>query len=93
MAVTPIDRSEGPRGRTERVRLELNPDAAGVEAFWDGRPIWANPLTGEPARQWAAGWKTALRDLTARCGDIDPSISEDSMKWLALLRANRPDAA
>jgi hypothetical protein len=71
-------------------QVEPIPRAAGRESFWSGRPIWANPLAGEPARQWTAGWKAGLAELRAQCGeDVDPAASATT--WLALVRKHRPN--
>ena len=70
--------------------VEPMPRAAGRESFWSGRPIWANPLTGEPARQWTAGWKIGLGELRDRCGeDVEPAACPTT--WLALVRRHRPN--
>ncbi len=42
----------------------LEPSAAGREAFWTGRPIWANPLTGADARGWREGWNRGLAEFS-----------------------------
>ena len=66
--------------------------ASGREAFWHGCPIWANPLTGESAREWTDGWKRALVELNARSGRrVLPAASNDSAEWAALLALYRPD--
>jgi hypothetical protein len=44
----------------------LEPSALGRYAFWQGRPIEANPLSGRAAREWTAGWKGAFADLATR---------------------------
>ena len=46
----------------------LEPSAAGREAFWTGRPIWANPLTGADARAWKEGWNQGLAEFAASTG-------------------------
>ena len=67
----------------------LEPSAAGREAFWTGRPIWANPLTGADAREWREGWNQGLAEFTASTG-------QSALPTKALLRRNllmkyRPD--
>lgn len=74
------------------MKLAVNPDAAGRDAFWMGRPIWANPLTGDPAREWTAGWKRAHDELTTRCGqDVVTASAANRAAWRTLLRAYRPN--
>ena len=70
-------------------RVELLPQALGRDAFWLGRPIWANPLTGESAREWAAGWHAGLVDLRRRCGEETLPDADGSPAWQALVRAHR----
>ena len=70
--------------------IDPMPRAAGREAFWSGQPIWANPLTGEPARQWTAGWKAGLSELRAQCGEDIVPPADCTPAWQALVRRNRP---
>jgi hypothetical protein len=49
--------------RTDLQNLE--PLALGRYAFWQGRPIAANPLIGQAAREWAVGWRRGLTELVA----------------------------
>jgi hypothetical protein len=44
---------------------DLEPSARGRFAFWQGRTIADNPLTGAPAREWLAGWRRGLAELAA----------------------------
>ena len=71
-------------------RVDLLPQALGRDAFWLGRAIWANPLTGESAREWAAGWHAGLADLQRRCAAEALPDADGSPAWLALVRAHRP---
>jgi hypothetical protein len=68
---------------------ELEAHAQGRKAFWDGRAIWTNPLTGGSAREWAAGWKQALGELSHRFnGRI---LSAESREWDTVLALCSPD--
>ena len=69
--------------------VDLLPHATGRDAFWLGRPIWANPLTGEPARNWAAGWRAGLEELRKQCGQGELPTPDGSAAWQALIRAHR----
>jgi len=69
----------------------LEAHAAGREAFWHGLPIWANPLTGDSARDWTAGWKHGLVELASRCGDQDIPGVDDSEELHRLLDRYRPE--
>ena len=71
---------------------DLEARAQGRNAFWRGRPIWTNPLTGEAAREWTAGWKQALGELSRRRGGRMLSASAtEKAEWHALLTLYRPD--
>jgi hypothetical protein len=59
---------------------ELDAHAQGGKAFWNGRPIWTNPLTGGSAREWAAGWKQALGELSRRVSGRILAAAE-STEW------------
>jgi hypothetical protein len=63
--------------------------AAGREAFWHGRPIWANPLIGGPARDWTAGWKRGATELAARRSESKLPTSASELRQLLTL--HRPD--
>ena len=67
----------------------LEPYAAGREAFWHGRPIWANPLTGNAAREWTDGWKKGFGELVARTGEI--ALPSSAAEMRVRLAAHRPD--
>jgi hypothetical protein len=64
--------------------------ALGREAFWLGRPVWTNPLTGNDARAWTDGWKRALADLSARRGVVLSASAAESAEWQAMLALYRP---
>jgi len=71
---------------------DLEARALGRNAFWRGRPIWTNPLTGAAAREWTAGWKQALGELSSRRGGRMLSASAtEKAEWHALLALYRPD--
>ena len=71
---------------------DLEASAQGRIAFWRGRPIWTNPLTGEAAREWTAGWKHALGELSSRRGGRMLSASAtDNAEWHTVLALYRPD--
>ena len=71
---------------------DLEVGAQGREAFWRGRPVWTNPLTGAAAREWTAGWKRALGELSIRRGGRTLSVSAtENAEWHALLGLYRPD--
>jgi hypothetical protein len=55
----------------EWIKDVQEPNALGREAFWKGRPIWANPLVGHAARAWTAGWRQGLAELTTHSGQTD----------------------
>src|SRR4029077_8969550 len=69
-------------------RVELLPQAMGRDAFWQGRPIWANPFAGDPARQWSAGWHSGVAELRARSGKEELPSPDDS-SWQSLIKAHR----
>ena len=53
-------------------RVDLLPHAMGLDAFWHGRPIWANPFAGEPERSGRPVGTAASRNYsgdaaTRRC--------------------------
>jgi hypothetical protein len=64
--------------------------AQGREAFWLGRPVWTNPLTGSDARAWTDGWKRALGDLSARRGLVLSASAAEKAEWQAMLALYRP---
>lgn len=69
----------------------LEARARGREAFWHGRPIWTNPFTGERARDWTAGWKQALVELSIRRGGrVLTASTTESAAWQTLLALYRP---
>jgi hypothetical protein len=68
----------------------LEARALGREAFWLGRPIWTNPMTGNDARAWTDGWKRALADLSARRGVVLSASAAESAEWQAMLALYRP---
>ena len=71
---------------------DLEARAQGRIAFWRGRAIWTNPLTGEAAREWTSGWKQALGELSSRRGGRMLSASATGKaEWHALLALYRPD--
>ena len=71
---------------------DLEARAQGRNAFWRGRPIWTNPLTGDAARDWTTGWKQALGELSSRRGGRMLSASAtEKAEWHALLALYRPD--
>ena len=70
-------------------RVDLLPHAMGLDAFWHGRPIWANPFAGEPAREWANGWHSGLAELQRRCRDEALPAADGSAEWKQLVQANR----
>lgn len=37
----------------------IDAQATGRRAFWDGKALWANPFTGGDAERWKIGWKNA----------------------------------
>jgi hypothetical protein len=61
--------------------------ASGHEAFWHGRPIWANPFVGVPAREWTAGWKRGAAEFDVLNGGQAPTSDGDRMR---LLKRHRP---
>lgn len=69
---------------------ELEAHAQGRKAFWNGRAIWTNPLTGGSAREWAAGWKQALGELAHRFRGRILSAAE-SNEWGTVLALYCPD--
>jgi hypothetical protein len=69
---------------------ELEAHAQGRKAFWEGRAIWTNPLTGGSAREWAAGWKQALGELSQRFNGRILSAA-DSSEWDTVLALCCPD--
>ena len=69
---------------------ELDAHAQGRRAFWNGRPIWTNPLTGGSAREWVAGWKQALGELSHRFKGRILSAAE-SDEWDTVLALYCPD--
>lgn len=69
---------------------ELEAHAQGRMAFWNGRAIWTNPLTGGSARDWAAGWKQALGELSLRFNGRVLSAAE-SNEWDTVLALYCPD--
>ena len=73
-------------------RVDLLPHATGRDAFWSGRPIWANPLTGEPARAWAEGWHAGLEDLLTQCDQVELPAPDGSSAWRAFVRAHKQTA-
>ena len=66
----------------------LEPSAAGREAFWTGRPIWANPLTGADAREWRKGWTRGLAEFSACTGH--PALPTRALGRRHLLTKHRP---
>jgi hypothetical protein len=71
---------------------QLEPFAQGRKAFWDGRAIWTNPLTGIDARAWTAGWKQALGELSVRRGGrVLGASAAETAAWHALLALYRPE--
>ena len=72
-----------------RGHVDLLPHARGLSAFWHGRPIWANPFAGEPAREWAAGWHAGLTELQQRCPDKTLQAADGLTAWKQLVRAHR----
>jgi hypothetical protein len=68
----------------------LEARALGREAFWLGRPVWTNPLTGHDARAWTDGWKRALADLSARRGVVLSASAAETAEWQAMLALYRP---
>ena len=68
----------------------LEARALGREAFWLGRPVWTNPLTGNDARAWTDGWKRALADLSARRGLVLSASAAETAEWQAMLALYRP---
>ncbi len=71
---------------------DLEASAQGRIAFWRGRPVWTNPLTGKAAREWTAGWKQALGELSSRRGGRMLSASAtDNAEWHTVLALYRPD--
>ena len=71
---------------------DLEASAQGRNAFWRGRPIWTNPLTGGAAREWTAGWKQALGELSSlRGGRMLSASATEKAEWHALLALYRPD--
>ena len=69
---------------------ELDAHAQGRKAFWNGRAIWTNPLTGGSAREWAGGWKEALGELSHRFKGRILSAAE-SNEWDTVLALYCPD--
>ena len=70
-------------------RVDLLPQAIGQDAFWLGRPIWANPFTEESAREWAGGWQAGLAELRRRCANEALPEADGSPAWQSLVRAYR----
>jgi len=66
----------------------LEPSAAGREAFWTGRPIWANPLTGADAREWQKGWNHGLAEFSTCTGH--PALPTKALERRHLLTKHRP---
>jgi hypothetical protein len=75
--------------QTARLHAEQEPEAAGRDAFWLDRPIWTNPLTGGPAREWTAGWKRGAAELEARRGGLALPTSASARQ--RLLNRYRPE--
>jgi hypothetical protein len=71
-------------------RVDLLPHAMGLDAFWRGRPIWANPFAGAPAREWVTGWHAGLAELQKRSGGAALPAADGSFEWKQLVRAHRP---
>ena len=67
----------------------LEPSAAGREAFWTGRPIWANPLTGADARGWREGWNQGLAEFAASTGQS--ALPAKALQRRNLLMKYRPE--
>lgn len=67
----------------------LEPAAAGREAFWTGRPIWANPLTGADARDWREGWNQGLGEFSASTGQT--ALPARALQRRHLLTKYRPE--
>ena len=67
----------------------LEPSAAGREAFWTGRPIWANPLTGADARAWREGWNQGLAEFAASTGQS--ALPTKALHRRTLLMKYRPE--
>ena len=67
----------------------LEPSASGREAFWTGRPIWANPLTGADARGWREGWIRGLAEFSACTGYS--ALPARALERRHLLLKHRPD--
>jgi hypothetical protein len=42
----------------------LEPAMRGLYAFRLGQPVSANPLIGQAAREWTAGWKRGLAQVS-----------------------------
>jgi hypothetical protein len=80
------------KSQTSRLHNEQEPQAAGRDAFWLGRPIWTNPLTGGPAREWTAGWKRGVAELEALRGGLALPTS-DKVRQRLLDRYRPEDVA
>jgi hypothetical protein len=74
--------------KNDWIRNLQEPTSAGREAFWEGRPVWANPLTGVAARAWKAGWTQGQTELSTRAGESALTTSADEFR--KLLRQHRP---
>jgi hypothetical protein len=70
-------------------QVDLQPLAIGLNAFWQGRPIWANPFAGEPAREWTTGWQSGLAERQRRCRDVALPDADGSTAWQQLIRGHR----
>jgi hypothetical protein len=67
----------------------LEPSAAGREAFWTGRPVWANPLTGTDAQEWRRGWNQGLAEFAASTGQA--ALPAKALQRQHLLMKYRPE--
>jgi hypothetical protein len=65
------------------------PAASGRDAFWAGKPVWANPYVGAAARSWKSGWVSGQAELVQRAGD--PALSASDGERKRLLLAYRPE--
>ena len=64
------------------------PAAAGREAFWIGRPVWANPFIGVAARAWKTGWIDGQAELAMLAGEA--AFTESEAEQERLLELHRP---
>ena len=69
-------------------RSYMEPAAAGRAAFWQGRPVCANPHVGGPAREWTSGWKRAQAALVTQPGQDAWALSR--AERMGLFRLYRP---